>query len=114
LSYDPDEMLKTLTDAMIDANAAQKKMGANMIDHRAHLIAIEKAVLAIAEQLAANGRLDVGLAELRVKESAASIEHDVWREKVKPHAESIAARLGNLATPDDRPPRGSKPRLVKK
>lgn len=103
-----------LADGLIDQTDIQKKMAQSLIDQRAQIISLQFAVLAVAEQLAAAGNLDASLAAQRIFDMAKTVEPEKMRAAVKPKATLLAARLDALSSPTTpRPPRGSRPRIVK-
>lgn len=114
MSDDLKGPLIDLAETMIDATEAQSKMAKSLIDQRAEIISLQFAVLAIAEQLSANGNLDVPQVVQRLTDLAKSVESEKMKEIVRPKASLFAARLDQIRSQaNPRPPRGSGPKLVK-
>lgn len=102
-----------LMDLMDDVLKVQKKMGQSLPNQRGHIIAVQLAVLAIAEQLAEAGLLDPAKAGQRMFDLIKTIEPDRMQEQVKPYAALFAARLDQMSTKPRNPtPPGTGLRLV--
>lgn len=114
MSNDLVDSVLDLTETMLDTNSIQSRMAKSILDQRAQITSLQFAVLAIAEQLVADGHLDASKAGQRIVDMAKQIDPEKMRDVVRPKAALLAARLDSLGGPvTPRPPRGTKPRVVK-
>ena len=107
-------MSDDLSDIMADMLKIQGDMAAKLVEHRGHIVAVEFAVLAVIEQLSASGLVNSRQAADRLIELSKTIDHKRFLEKIEPQINATASLLRSLGEPKDpRPPRGSKPHIVK-
>lgn len=105
---------KHLSALMEETLRVQKDITETLIKHRSHILSLEFAVLAIAEQLVASGNFDSQKAAVRLVDLAQKIEPPQFRELAQPQSDRLAKKLLALSGPETpRPPHGSKPRIVK-
>lgn len=107
-------MNEELPDLMQDMLRVQGDMAERLIEHRGYILAVELSFLAVVEQLSASGLVNARQAADRLIELSKQIEPPRFREKIESTVAATAKRLSALGEPKGpRPPRGSKPRIVK-
>ncbi len=100
-----------LVSLMEETLGVQRKMAESIIHQRAEIIAVQNAVLAIAEQLSASGSLDVQIASKRLLEMSDALTPQKMKDLGV--IQRFAERLHRLQKPlDPLTPAGSKPRSV--
>lgn len=109
-----DQELADLQKLLMEANTIQKKMADSLVDQRSHIIALQLAFLAVAEQLAAKGDINIDLVVASVQRQASTIEPERMKASLEEKVSLLADALNRLAKPaGSPPPRGSGPKLVK-